>query len=155
MATIDYNTAAATGLSTVKPHVVYIRAAWADSWTARPDLHCIQCVWNASPNTNTATLVRDYGRTILPNETAFTTRTPVALEGYFVRIDWANDESGINYWLGFIDSHANSPDGPTDGTVPASGRQSFSCYGMDRILQLAPILDAVWRDGVGILRGGH
>ena len=158
MATINYNTAAATGTSTIKPHTVKTRATWAASWTTRTDIHCVQCVWNAAPNINTATLVRDYGRSIAPGEASLSNRTALDLAGQFVLIEWGNDESGINYWLGFIDSYSFTEDGTTDGTIPASGRQSFACFGMDRILQIAPIRDCVWRepgsDPAATLRGG-
>lgn len=121
-------------------------------------MHCVQCVWNAAPTINSATLVRDYGRSIAPGETSLSTRTALDLTGHFVLIEWGNDESGTNYWLGFIDSYSIEEDGPTDGTVPASGRQSFACLGMDRILQVAPIRDCVWlepgSDPAATLRGG-
>lgn len=158
MATINYNTAAATGTSTVKAHTVKVRQAWADSWTTRTDIACVQAVWNAAPNPSTATLVRDYGRSIVPGESSFTDRTPVDLAGYWVLIEFANDESGVNSWLGFIDSISESPDGISDGSIPASGRQSFACFGMDRVLMVSPILDSVWRDPAAdpaaVIRGG-
>jgi hypothetical protein len=158
MATIDYNTAATAATSIVKAHTVRTRATWAASWTARPDIHCVQCVWNAAPDINSATLVRDYGRSLLPGEVALTDRTPLDLTGHFVLIEWGNDETGINYWLGFVDSYSFTEDGVAAGGVPASGRQSFACFGVDRILQLAPIRDCVWRDPVAdpaaVIRGG-
>lgn len=153
MAVINFNTA--TKHPDAQPHRVYTRAAWADSWTERPDIACVQCVWNAAPDRSSATLVRDYGRTLTPGGIATSDLTALSLEGAFVLIEWDNDESGINYWLGVIDGRADAPDGPTDGTIPASGRQSFTAYGMERLLQVAPVLDTVWDDsGVSTRSGG-
>lgn len=154
MATINFNTAASSGVSTAKAHAVYTRATWAASWTARPDIAAIQCVWNAAPNTSSATLVRDYGRVFLPGSTGFSDTTQLAIEGSFVLIEWSNDEGGVNYWLGVIESSSDDADGSTDGNVPASGRQSFACFGMERLLQRAPVFDTVRNDAGTAVRSG-
>lgn len=157
MATINYSTA--DRITSARSHRVYTRAAWAAGWTFRNDIACVQCVWNAAPDRSTATLVRDYGRTLQPGSTLLANLTPIALEGNFVLIEWDADEAIggvpiVNYWLGIVDSSSDAADGPSDGVIPASGRQSFICYGMERLLQVAPIVDTVWRDGTESKRTG-
>lgn len=157
MATINFNTA--SKYADAPAHRVYTRSAWADLWTEQPSLACIQCTWNAAPDRSTAVIVRDYGRVLQPGGTATADLTPVSLEGSFVLIEWDTDEQVssvpvINYWLGVIDGKADAPDGPSDGTIPASGRQSFTCYGMERLLQVAPVLDTVWDDDGASARSG-
>lgn len=157
MATVDFNSADA--VTTAPAHRVYTRAAWGDSWTLRADIACVQCTWNAAPDRSSAVIVRDYGRVIQPGGIATADLTPLSLDGAFVLIEWDTDETVltvpvINYWLGVIDGKADAPDGPTDGTNPASGRQSFTCFGMERLLQVAPIIDTVWKDDTASARSG-
>lgn len=154
MTAINFNTAAATVISNEPTHRVYTRATWGDSWTLRADLICLQSIWQAAPNNSTATLYRDYGRSLAHGGTSLVDRSKLTIEGHFVLVEWDNDESGINYWLGIVDSSLDSPDGATDGTIPASGSQSFACFGMERILQLAPIVDTVWKKGTASTRSG-
>lgn len=158
MPTVNFNTAAR--LSAAAPGLVSFRATWADAWTAAPEVIAEQCAWTIAPEIATATLRRPYGRVMLPGAKVLTDLARVDIRGYFIRIDWTTDEAGTSTWLGYVESQIDEPIGLTDGVIPASGNQMFVCYGLEKSLLTAPILDAVWKDnapGAGasdIVRGG-
>lgn len=137
MAAIDYS----SGPRVVNEgsHVVYTKPTWGAAWTAQPNLHCVECQWNAAPNFNTAILRWDIGSVILPGDTSPTVFGPWVGRGQFVRVDWTCDDASTLMWTGYIDAS----DWPTE----AFGAQSIVCYGLERALAKTPMADAVWRDG--------
>jgi hypothetical protein len=135
MATIDYSSG--PRVTAVGDHVVYTKATWAASWTAQPNLTCVECQWQAAPHFASALLVWRTGSVILPGASTPTPFTPWTSRGHFVRIDWACEDSTTLRWVGYIDSGS----WPTE----AFGDQHLVCYGLERALALTPILDHVFK----------
>ncbi len=158
MPTVNFNTA--TRLSAATAAAVSYRATWGDSWTAVPEVTAEQCAWTIAPEIATATLRRPYGRVLLPGAKTTVDLARVNIRGSFVKVDWTTDEGGTATWLGYVESQIDEPIGLTDGTIPASGTQMFVCYGLEKSLLTAPILDAVWKDNdpgadpTDVVRGG-
>jgi hypothetical protein len=136
MAAINYSTG--TRITNVLGHTVSAKAAWADSWTAVPNLTCVECAWNAAPAFNTALLQWETGLVIMPGDTSPTTFGTWVGRGQFIRIDWACDDGGTLTWVGFVDTSS----WPTE----IFGRQQLVCYGLERSLALTPIISSVWND---------
>lgn len=141
MTAIDYSSG---GVTNVGPHTVYTKATWAGSWVAQPNLSCIECAWNAAPDFNTAVLIWHTGEIVMPGDTSPTTFGPWVGRGQFVRIDWTCDDSSILRWVGYIDASS----WPTE----SFGNQQLVCYGLERSLALAPIVDVAWLDGSTVRR---
>lgn len=158
MPTVNFNTA--TRLSAATAVAVSFRATWAASWTSAPEVTAEQCAWTIAPEVATATLRRPYGRVLLPGASSLVNLSRVDIRGYFIKIDWATDEAGVSTWLGYVESQIDEPIGLTDGVIPASGTQLFVCYGLEKSLLAAPVLDAVWKDNApaasasAVVRGG-
>ncbi len=137
MAAIDYS--AGPRVTNVVGHTVYTRATWGASWTAQPNLTCVECAWTAAPNFASAVLEWQTGYVILPGNTTPTLFNPLQSRGHFVRIVWDCDDGGTLTWVGFIDS--------TSWPTEPFGTQQIVCYGLDRALALTPIATSVWKDG--------
>lgn len=142
MTAIDYSSG--SRVTAVGGHTVYTKASWAGTWTAQPNLTCIECAWNAAPDFNSALLVWHTGDIIMPGDTLPTTYGPWVGRGQFVRIDWVCDDSSILRWVGYIDSSS----WPTE----AFGNQHLVCYGLERSLAMSPIVEVAWKDGSTVRR---
>ncbi len=79
----------------------------------------------------TATLVRDYGVTQLPGETSWTTRARLDLTGYFVLVKFLTHDSGVMWWMGFIES-IDAEAAAVDAANVIHGTQTFRCFGLER-----------------------
>lgn len=156
MTAISFNNAHASSVYSVSPgHVVRTRGTWEAAWTANPRLHCVQCIWQAAPGLSAAVLEYHYGRVLDVGASSANNLTRLSPVGAFALVEWTTDEGLISHWLGYVDSVIDAADGPSDGTVPASGVQRLQCYGLERALQLTPIFDAVWKvDATTTARGG-
>ena len=136
MTAINFDTAAKN--IDVNEATVWTRTSWADSWTERPDLIPVDIQWVLAPESNTATLIKKYGKVKVPGGTSFTTVTPETTRGYFVLIAIPEDGASPSsswYWLGYAESPIDRETHPARDSLPAAGEQVIPCFGMDRLLK--------------------
>lgn len=119
---------------------VAVRQRWANwdgsnfvesAWTVIDDLHCESLQWSLLPSMPTARLVFYYGN-VTPHGTFVpTSRTKLAIDGYYVRIRYTTSD-GVLSWYGFIDEIGDEEQGEEAGVL--TGKQTFQCYGLPQIL---------------------
>jgi hypothetical protein len=128
----------------VPVQAVFTRAAWADDWTAQPNLHC-QRVTRATGETLSAAEFRwRFGGYLAPGATAWATQPVVAiLPLSYVRVltTGAGGRSGFQ-WLGLWRA-----------AVKNDVDQIFSAVGIEHALD-EPCLDSPWWDGAAVQWAG-
>lgn len=132
---------------TPQPARVWTRTAWADAWTLRSDLFPLEAQFTLAPEPNTATLYRRYGYVQNPGSVNFTTQTAETARGYWVLIEYPDDDGGAPYyWLGYAESPIDSNHHPARDGLPACGEQTIPCFGMLEVLRWALIESTVHVD---------
>ena len=61
---------------------IYLRAAWADSWTLDNTLFATEQTWSLLPSMPVAQLERDYGVVLEQGATVNSIRTKLSIGGY-------------------------------------------------------------------------
>ncbi len=123
---------------TAKKHLVQTASAWPlvdASWTTQTSLICTGAKDGYCNEIGSASLRRPLGRVIEPGATAGTDRTPLAVNGHYVRILIADafgpiTVSSVTYsavWYGVITSRATS-------MAKTGAEETFACAGLAFIL---------------------
>jgi hypothetical protein len=128
-------------------HRVYTRQYWADAWTLRPGLYCESFSLTAAPDVADATLTRRYGRVTTAGSHLPGTRVPLSLNGHYVKVelDQITDTDPLatpRKWFGVIVEQQDDRYG-TPGTDIRTGRQTFTCRGLEFLL-MRWTLDSSW-----------
>lgn len=122
---------------------VYIRQAWANTWSYQPSMWCSELSWSLLPSMPVAQFDRDYGPILPHGSDEWETQGKVNLGGWFVKVE-VDCADGMLTWFGFIDEQSDAQGGFT-GTVP-SGRQNFVAYSMAQALAFEFMTRSRWYD---------
>lgn len=149
-----------TTFGEVPNHTVYVKARWADEWTAVDGLFCEQVSFAVAPTISTAQLRYEYGKGIRAKDETLTAQWYTRLSGMQrayvkVKIDGMalNEGDPISFeWIGVSEELAefvggtlrvySDPETYMDRTY---GRQTFRCMGMEYLLDKHEIRHSFWR----------
>lgn len=131
------------GIRNVGDHRVYYRAAWADEWTQWTSMQAVNVVWSCAPTLPTATLLWRYGW--IKQVDAATPAEVAKLAGVtslYVKIEIDATYSGGSWstatWYGILSFADDQLGGSTFRGAPvnviATGEQTFTCYGLEKLL---------------------
>jgi len=132
---------------------VSYRTAWADEWTEVPFLHCDEATWCANPALPTATLSWRYG-TIQQRgrfSTAIYNPERNVYRAYIKVVFTFDDPSGTECtrtWIGILEVDENRMGGTREywPDVIATGEQTFTAYGLEKLLNENDIDRCYWYD---------
>lgn len=133
--------------------VCHIKRNWSDDWQLAPALRPQQAAMHAaSMGAASAVFRRGYGRGKLPAETAVTTRKPVDLRRWWVRIQvlpgGATDARLQTIWIGRIRKPLRAPRGE-DSSGNRRGDQQWIAQGPEALLQRVMVTSSRWYGSAG------
>lgn len=146
---------AAADKHTVLPVTVYLRQFWSDAWTEAEYLHAVAVDFPVAPSVPTAQLVYQYGRGIRPDKSTWEIIERLTeRRRWFVKISLdvhqIDEETGNLNWYGVLEVDTDRLGGvrtdPDGGDTYESGMQTFTCYGLQRLLQEHRIISHHWRN---------
>jgi hypothetical protein len=159
---VDLGDSRGVSLETPAPPRVYLRAHWAEAWELIPYLHAIEVVWSTAPTLPVAVLQWRYGEIKQHDDRDFFVEFKLAGKTRaFVKIecDTIRDPEDVTLWLsrtwyGVLEIESDdsfgarvdrreSPLGPSFTNI-ASGRQEFTCYGLEKLLMDHAITGTKW-----------
>lgn len=153
----------------VIPPTVFIKPNWRDEWAEAIDFWPYEINWSCAPSLPTVTLWWKYGWTRTPQSIQFFRRLRLlGIHRWFIKIecptldvkfDYQGDETirrwTRRFWYGVLDIDADQLGGvgfyadADENLFPVpSGQQTFTAYGMEKLLADQTIEDAyfVWFD---------
>lgn len=129
---------------------VYTKSRWYDEWTLVPELWCNFAEWNAAPSMPVAEIEFRYGVGLSEGGAAFADYFRLEnLNRKYVKIEFDThslplDQGGETVkWYGIIDVGQDSQHGAirkAGGTWKLSGKQFFTCYGLESLLQQVEVV---------------
>lgn len=137
-----YNPLTAGSVVTFSAPITRIKSTWAGDWITAPDLHCVRCEQAVAPAISKAVFNYEYGKMFRPGDNTLTTYLPADLTDYFVKVSVIVDAAEVDLWTGIIVEDQRAPFGQTDAAV---GNQTFVAYGLEWLLDRAPVRGSVWK----------
>lgn len=145
-------------VTTHQPHRVYLKEHWTDEWAIQSEdgLYCDWCKFACSPDVNEAQLSRTFGPNVIrANGTVSVNADPLDIEGWYVKVDIAQDALGlfttVRTWTGVVVVTHESRWG-IQGATGEIGRQVFDCRGMEFLLQRTIVDTSAVDDPTGGVR---
>ena len=120
--------------------IIYIKATWADDWVFEPNLNVSRgTATTAAHDMPTLELRRWYGEGKSPHGIGKYTRTPINLDGYWVRMKLVGGDHGLyTEWVGRIETESRVT--PRDGSTV----QYWTAYGPLQILCKVHVGTSIW-----------
>ncbi len=129
----------------VTPPIIELKYGWNSDWLVWPELILDRCSLSASAHDlSSAQFHLPYGSTKYPWESGRSTRGPVDLTGYWVRVRLVGPQGWQTIWMGQISGQAQDVHGSA-GTP--SGVQVWTAYGPEQILRKIAVSRSHWSVG--------
>jgi len=127
----------------VSTPIIETKENWTDEWQIRPDLQFSSAsLPSAAHDLAALTFVSRYGRTKEIQESSFSTKEPLSLSGYWVRLKLSGSQGLQETWIGRVYNESRY----LFGSSPArSGLQQWVAYGPLRELQRKYISRSYWK----------
>jgi len=132
---------------------VYLKSAWLGDWEEETHLYATDVEWKANPTIPTATLgIRDYGRGKRQGETTHSIVSRLTdRHRWWVKIVISTQViGGVSddlTWYGTLEIDSDNLLGvrDVDGSAVEQGEQTFTCYGIEKVLDDHIIHGSTWR----------
>ena len=149
-------------LQAVKPQRTYWKERWYDQWTLMsPKLWCNSAEWSAAPSLPVAELHWRYGIALEPGQHKFAARfKEVNRLRMYVKVEYDTfpvdpEATDPLRWYGSVEIELDDFHGALQRTVEgdniafATGKNFFTCYGMEKLLDTAYVTNAFIRTSDG------
>jgi hypothetical protein len=136
-----------------QPHTVAVKARWADEWTDVPGLYCDVCRFASSPDVADAQLSYLFGLKMRAAATNFVAEGIKNYDDFYVRITIAQGTDGTGEpedpkrWYGVIVDTQTERFGIHAPNHEETGRQIFTCRGLEYLLQRTVIDRSIVKSG--------
>lgn len=143
-------------LADVKAQRTYWKERWADPWTLMsPKLWCNSAQWTAAPSLPVAELHWRYGIALEPGQAQFAARFKESNRlRMYVKAEYDTfavdpEVTGPLRWYGSVEIELDDFQGVVQRAVGgdtiafASGKNFFTCYGLEALLDVAPVTSSV------------
>lgn len=106
-------------------------------WTEQPWLWPLSLTRSAAPQIDQAQFEWNYGLIQQHGTNAFSLFVPLSLEGHYVRVEISDRATGalLVRWYGVIEEERNEAAGLSKSDGVSRGRQTFTAYGLLRLLE--------------------
>jgi len=133
----------------VNAPILQVKKAWSDNWQYRSELELVAGrAAAAGQDLGSLQFRRVYGRVKAPHESDITTRTPIDLQNWWVRLLLVTDQGPFTVWVGRVTSEVRGPHGGDvkDGSDNAvwSGVQTWTAYEPLQLLRKIHISESKW-----------
>lgn len=126
---------------------VYLRETWSDSWVQSTELEFIAAKsCSSGQDLGVCEVARRYGQVMAPGEDVYSVRTPLALNGYWLRVDMYDGAQWVTQWVGRIESESRQTFGApvVDEVAIPTGIQRWRAYEPSQYLRKIHVSGSYW-----------